>query len=232
MIRLNGACLVSLSLFASVTNAEASTPTGVWLDHTGRGAVEIAACGTSLCGQIVWLKDKQHNDLCGTKILGDLRHVGNGTWDYGWIYSPEKGSRFDVEIKILQSGKLRVLGYAGVKFLSETMIWEPAPQNLERCSRSSSEISGSASEPATKSDRKNALDQSAEGPMGASQPHQPQTTDGGRSERVAALPTPLNGDASSSVGIAVQQGSRTPVKRAVPCKLDLPYVRLTFPCLD
>src|SRR4029077_14920970 len=36
--------------------AAASGPTGVWIDHTGRGAVEIFECAGGLCGRIVWLK--------------------------------------------------------------------------------------------------------------------------------------------------------------------------------
>ena len=40
----------------------ADEPTGVWYDHTGRGAVEIIKCGTNnnqLCGSVVWLKDER-----------------------------------------------------------------------------------------------------------------------------------------------------------------------------
>ncbi|NIO39972.1 MAG: DUF2147 domain-containing protein, partial [Burkholderiales bacterium] len=50
----------------------------------------------------------------------------NGTWDRGWIYDPEANSKYDVELKPIGSQKLRVMGYAGTKFLSETMIWKRA----------------------------------------------------------------------------------------------------------
>ena len=30
--------------------------------------------------------------------------------------------------------KLKVMGYAGMKFLSETMIWTRAPADLKKCS--------------------------------------------------------------------------------------------------
>ncbi len=113
----------------------AGTPTGVWIDHTGRGAVEIKQCGRSLCGYIVWTKDSANNSICGRKIIGGVRPVGRGRWDRGWIYDPDRRSRFDVELKPLRSGKLRVMGYAGVKFLSETMIWKPAPADLKRCDK-------------------------------------------------------------------------------------------------
>ena len=39
------------------TGAFRPSPLGVWIDHTGRGAVEITDCGGKLCGRIVWVKD-------------------------------------------------------------------------------------------------------------------------------------------------------------------------------
>ena len=49
---------------ATVAAASAASaggePTGVWIDHTGRGAVEITNCGGALCGRVVWLKDAAH----------------------------------------------------------------------------------------------------------------------------------------------------------------------------
>ena len=125
---------------------------GVWLDHTGRGAVEVSVCGEKqrLCGRIVWLQDPNDKNgqpfvdgnnprralrgqpICGLQIIGNLRHVGRGVWDYGWIYDPEKGERYDVELR-RRGDRLRVLGYAGLKMLSETMYWTRAPEELQYC---------------------------------------------------------------------------------------------------
>ena len=125
---------------------------GIWLDHTGRGAVELSVCGENnrLCGRIVWLQDPNRRDgqpfmdgnnprralrgqpICGLQIIGNLKHIGRGVWDNGWIYDPEKGERYDVELR-RKGDRLRVLGYAGLKFLSETMFWTKAPQELHYC---------------------------------------------------------------------------------------------------
>jgi uncharacterized protein (DUF2147 family) len=111
----------------------ASDPTGIWMDDTGRGAVEIKQCGNNLCGNVVWVKSASDASGCGKPVIGDVKPVGGGRWDNGWIYSPEKGRKYDVELTPLANGNLKVLGYAGMKFLSKTMIWKRAPQDLQLC---------------------------------------------------------------------------------------------------
>ena len=125
-----------IALAATCSPALASSPIGLWYDHTGRGAVEITDCNGKLCGRIVWVKDTNHKEGCGLQIFGDVKPVAGGKWDGGWIIDPEKSlkTRYDVEITP-QGEKLKVMGYAGVKFLSETMIWTRAPANLQRCTR-------------------------------------------------------------------------------------------------
>ena len=111
----------------------APDPTGIWMNDTGRGAVEIKQCGNALCGNVVWVKSATDSKGCGKQIIGGVAPVGGGRWDNGWIYSPEKGRKYDVELTPLKNGTLRVTGYAGVKFLSKTMIWTRAPQDLQLC---------------------------------------------------------------------------------------------------
>ena len=86
------------AVFAGVALAAGSAfavePTGLWYDHTGRGAVEITRCGSQLCGRLVWLKDAQHaKQVCGIQIIGDVKPMANGVWDNGWIYDPEKDEK-------------------------------------------------------------------------------------------------------------------------------------------
>lgn len=133
---------------AQAPAARASTPPpgpiGLWIDHTGRGAVEIAPCASELCGKIVWLKDpldksgkplvdsqnsdraKRGQPICGLQIIGGLKQQPDGSWDAGWIYDPEEGDSFDVELRLLSPGTLQVKGYKGLKFLSETFKWQRA----------------------------------------------------------------------------------------------------------
>lgn len=129
-------------------------PYGLWIDHTGRGAVEISPCArpNELCGRIVWLQqpnDKQGKPLrdilnedktergkpiCGLQVIGGVKKQADGSWDDGWIYDPEQGEKFDVEIRLRGPNQLQVKGYKGLKFLSETFQWQRAGDPLPpRC---------------------------------------------------------------------------------------------------
>ena len=114
-------------------SANVSGPTGVWIDHTGRGAVEITECAGKLCGRIVWLKDAGHKSVCGTQIIGNVKSVGKGIWDGGWIHDPEKNEKYSVELKTVGADKLRVMGYMGSKLFSETFTWKRPTSDLKRC---------------------------------------------------------------------------------------------------
>ena len=130
--------LLQAAILAGVTVAAApalagTSPTGIWIDHTGRGAVEIKQCGKNLCGNVVWLEDGANAAACGLQILGNVKPVARNRWDKGWIYDPDEDAKYDVEITVLRSGKLKILGYAGTKWISETMFWTRAPANLQLC---------------------------------------------------------------------------------------------------
>jgi uncharacterized protein (DUF2147 family) len=113
--------------------ATASGPTGVWIDHTGRGAVEITECAGRLCGRIVWLKDTGHKSVCGTQVIGNAKPVGKDTWDGGWIYDPDQNAKYSVELRTIGADKLRVMGYMGSKLFSETFTWKRPTVDLKRC---------------------------------------------------------------------------------------------------
>ncbi len=146
-LALQAAAFAAALLSVSAARAETS-PLGLWIDHTGRGAVEITQCGDKLCGHVAWLKDAANADACGEQILGDLKPVGGGVWDHGWIYDPDAESKYDVELTPLGPDKLRVVGYAGTKFLSETMTWKRAPADLQKCSKTSAAAPASKDKPA------------------------------------------------------------------------------------
>ena len=232
---------VVAGLFAAHATAVAATsPSGVWLDHTGRGAVEIRSCGEALCGHIVWLQDKANSSLCGHQIIGNVRQVSRTTWDKGWIYSPERNSRFDVELRLLKSGKLRVLGYAGVKFLSETMIWSPAPADLQKCNVVAEDAA--ASTKVTSRNEQGGVE-SDEGKL--KQPSEKEVTNPRREATVKSAvevtggKQGIEGKRTASVSPQPPTEVKPRTKKVLPddqkpdgklCKLDLPYISLTFPC--
>ena len=130
-VGLASAAVAAAVALSSGAFAEES-PLGVWIDHTGRGAVEITDCGGALCGKVVWVADQANAKGCGLQILGDVKPMGDGTFDEGWIYDPDKDAKYDVEL-VPQGNKMKVVGYAGVKLFSQTFTWTRATEELQRC---------------------------------------------------------------------------------------------------
>lgn len=126
------AALLPVLVLAGAGAAHAGSPIGTWVDHTGRGAVEITPCGNAVCGKVVWIKSAADKEGCNIQVIGNVKPVG-ARWDGGWIYDPEKGEKYDVELTPVGDNKLKVLGYMGMKMFGETMMWTRAPASLERC---------------------------------------------------------------------------------------------------
>lgn len=147
--KLIGLAILGAALTSATPLLAENDPTGIWLDEDGRGAIEIKPCGKSMCGHVVWTRSKTDSAKgCGRQIIGNVASIGGGLWDNGWIYSPERGKKYDVELKPLGSGKLRVKGYAGSKLFSKTMIWTAAPPDLVRCDAKGEEILAKGKAPA------------------------------------------------------------------------------------
>ena len=125
---------------------------GIWLDDESKGGVEIKPCGEQLCGNIIWLKQpndpngkpwvdqlnsdtsKRTRPVCGLQIIGGLKKgASDAEWKGGWIYDPEEGKQFDVELTLKDPNTLSVFGYAGVKLLGETLVWKRMPNDTPRC---------------------------------------------------------------------------------------------------
>ncbi len=130
--------LLTLLARGAAAQAPAADVTGLWIDHTGQGAVEIASCGDRICGRVVWLKNPSHKSksgklICGTQILGDLQRHPNNEWESGWIYNPEDEERFSAALKLANANTLIVTGYLGIKLLGETFTWKRSTGPLQLC---------------------------------------------------------------------------------------------------
>src|SRR5262245_21094115 len=123
-----GMIVAGLGAYSAVACAQ--TPlleTGVWIDDSGNGAVEIYVCqdrADRLCGRIVWLKDPlnaqglpkrdrynpkeslQTRPICGLPVLGNLARVSEGGFDGGWIYDPKAGKSYSAAIQLSRKDKL------------------------------------------------------------------------------------------------------------------------------
>lgn len=145
------ALLLTAALVAVPASGQAPTVAGLWLDNEGKARVEIAPCGGEMCGAIVWLKEplnpkgqpwtdilnpdkaKKTRPICGLQIIGGLKPASGGQWTEGWVYDPEEGKSFNLELSLKDPDTLTVMGYAGIRLLSETFHWTRQPPNSPRC---------------------------------------------------------------------------------------------------
>lgn len=235
---LRSAMFTAAALAASGAVAEPS-PTGVWIDDQGRGGIEIKDCAGKLCGHLVWFKDSGEAKNCGKQILGDVAPVGRNTWDNGWIYDPEKKQRFDLELKPLSADTLQVKGYAGIKFLNKTMVWKRAPANLARCD--SAKIDSTKVDPVTRppasSEAQRAAEpaspppsQAATPPPSGAAPAEAQPPKANRTARADTVPSEQDDAQDKSEDKTSDEAPAKGEKK--DCKLEVPYVTLTFPCPD
>ena len=238
--------------------ASANSPVGVWIDHTGRGAVEITECGGGLCGHVVWVKDAKHSKTCRNQVLGNVKPVGSNTWDRGWIVDPDDNSRYSVELKPTGPDRLRVVGYMGSKLFSETMNWRRAPADLKRCDGKEAQEAKAAPEAVVA-----AVPAPSVPVAPQTQPLPPEVVrPAGPEAKSATVPTPAGPPPAVSAPqvaspAAGQAPTATPETEAKPrrkvaststeevepsapkgkrrsssrsCKLDLPYITLNYPC--
>lgn len=246
-MRITKAALVGLGMLAGTSAHAASDPTGVWINDTGRGAIEIKPCGNALCGHVVWVKDEADAAKgCGKKIIGEAKASGGGRWDNGWIYSPERKKTYDVELKPLANGTLQVTGYAGTKLFSRTMIWTKAGDDLKRCDAPAIEAKApdkptdtptvestkpavtttapKANEPAVAAESKKPVDRPTESEKAddkvASVEGSPEADDEGPPTAREKAPN-IGGVDLDKVFTRTKSGK---------CKLDLPWVKVQFEC--
>jgi uncharacterized protein (DUF2147 family) len=129
--------------------AERADFTGIWLTDKGDGAAEIRPCGEGLCGYIYAIlsvpdpslpqRDNRNEKpelrkrpLCGLQVLGGLKKVSADAFGDGWVYDPETGKSYSVEIT-LQGQALSVRGYIGTKLMGKTVQWTRTAATPKKC---------------------------------------------------------------------------------------------------
>lgn len=237
-MRLKWTVLPALGLMLVAGAADAApSPAGLWIDHTGRGAVEIVPCGGSLCGKIVWLKDQKNAKACGMQIIGNVRASGK-SWGGGWIYSPERKAKYDVELTPIGDDKLKVFGFAGIRMFGQTMTWTRAPDDLPRCGETIAASADKAA-PAAKAPTEKAPASDDSVTVAAAKPEQPAqaASTQAATSNITIVPAPkpaapVKSAAAEPEADGVPEPAEPEAAETVKkdCKVRLPYVTLTFPC--
>jgi len=250
------------ALVWSASAQAASDPTGIWFDHNGRGAVEIAPCasGKGLCGYVINIKEDKYASRCGLQILGNVTSNGGG-----WIYSPDRGKKYSVELTRTGSNTLQVVGNAG-SFFSKTYTWNRAPDDIARCGETTAKAQPPTKAPAkapakkvveakadtSSTDEPTVVHDAAYEPTGASNASlalmgapkkkkrvaevspEPAKAEPVKAEPAKAEPAPAAEDTSTESAAAEEAPAEENAEPERKCKFTIPYVGrvISVPCRD
>ncbi|PSR11034.1 MAG: hypothetical protein DA408_07080 [Bacteroidetes bacterium] len=133
--------LIAVQLFLATTifcQTNSNDLLGVWLNESGNGKVEFYQVGDQFFGKIIWINPKENP----TENLTDLKNPNpklrgrpvqnmevishltfeENEWVRGSAYSQERGEYFKCKNWLTSSRELKVRGYVGWFYQTET--WE------------------------------------------------------------------------------------------------------------
>lgn len=113
--------------------APQSSVYGDWINPRHSVTVEIAPCGTLLCGAVVAASSEAQQDareggtaqLIGTRLLRDYHHTAAGQWQ-GRVFVPDRGDTFYSTISQLDSSRLRISGCILGGLICKSQVWQRA----------------------------------------------------------------------------------------------------------
>jgi len=127
--------LAATSLFFASSPLAAAEIEGRWRSPGGNSIIEIAPCGSDLCGTIAWASDKAKKEaakttdaLVGTQLLTGLQEKKPGRWQ-GKLFIPDKNMRVTAKIQRAGPTQLKVSGCAA-KVLCSSQLWNKFDQPL------------------------------------------------------------------------------------------------------
>jgi uncharacterized protein (DUF2147 family) len=125
-----------LLVAALASGGPAASVSGLWRTPVDQGTVRIAPCPAGLCGHVEGStrlnadpgqRDLRNRDpaLRGRLIKGllilELHAKGDGRWDDGWVYDPERGQSFKASARV-DGGRFLLTGCLAA-LLCQTQSW-------------------------------------------------------------------------------------------------------------
>jgi uncharacterized protein (DUF2147 family) len=133
-----------LSLWYS-RSASCDVPEGTWM-FANRVALQVFECSGQLCGRIVWLlrprtptgrpdldtlnpdPSLRQRHLCSLTIIWGLQPDAPGHWRGGWLYDPQDGLTYDVNVELTSPTTMSARIYRGITLFGRTEILTRDPQ--------------------------------------------------------------------------------------------------------
>lgn len=132
--RLTIAAAVVLGLASTTASgAPASQAMGTWINPRGSVMVRTAACGSNLCGRVVWASRAAQADarasgvapLVGLQLLRNYHSTGPGRYA-GRVYVPDMGRSFQSFIEQYDANNLRISGCVLHGLICKSQAWRRA----------------------------------------------------------------------------------------------------------
>jgi uncharacterized protein (DUF2147 family) len=110
--------IIAAALVCATSTAAFADPVfGTWQttkdDNGNYGQIEIAACGSKICGTLVSSYDSSgkafKSENKGRKLIWDMVNTGGGSYGKGKAYSPDRDKTYGGKLK-LAGNKLTVQG--------------------------------------------------------------------------------------------------------------------------
>ncbi len=150
MIRILTLTLLTLISF-NAHASEAHNPEGLWLTQNERSVIKVTKNSAGkLEGHIAWIVEggmqfdeknsdnaKRNNPMCGLKIMSDVTQGNNdkNKWHSGKIYKADDGDMYDVNLELLNAGKMKIRGFKGISLLGKTQHWmRVSAKDYPKCS--------------------------------------------------------------------------------------------------
>ena len=120
---------VAASAFAQ---PRATTPVeGYWKNPIGSAIIQIAPCGETLCGKVVWASArgqrevaKNTSNVVGTTVLTNLKYA-RGHWA-GSLYVPDDNIHVSAKLQLIGDGRMKLTGCGLMGLICRTQIWTRA----------------------------------------------------------------------------------------------------------
>jgi len=111
--------------------------TGFWRTPDGAGVVEIAQCGTDVCGWLMGFRDQpppmdyRGKTECGLEIIFPMAPSDDGKWT-GEITDPKTGDLYQAWMTAAAGDTLYLRGYLALPIFGQTQIWTRFHGNVTR----------------------------------------------------------------------------------------------------
>ena len=97
---------------------------GTWINSTGKAKVRIGDCGSSLCGVIAWVRDRDDPAKVGQRVFSKMKQTKPNTW-VGSAFNPEDGKTYSGTMT-LSGNRLATAGCALGGLICRTVYWSRA----------------------------------------------------------------------------------------------------------